>query len=420
MNRFLNIALLAVAFCLTALSTAFAGTGIPSSDGFEKTFVKLGSEVAAEQNWSMFKGKKLGLIVNHSSCNSKGEHLADVLAAQKLAVKLFGPEHGIRGAKDEENLKDEIDQKTGLSVISLYKSDKRAPNDEDLKGIDALVFDIQEIGVRYYTYASTMALAMKAAAKAGVEFYVLDRPNPAMPWGAFGAVLDKEFEGGFISMYPIPMTHGLTIGELAKYYNEEFGIKCKLTVVPMENYNRSLYYDQTGFPWRNPSPNIRSMDALLAYHVFGCFEMMNLSVGRGTATPFLVYGNPDWKEGRMTIDLLNLKLTGFKFDPVTFTPESSKFQGKLCKGFKVTITERSLVEPLKAMIAVASVILKQFPEAARAQEIGLTAKMIGSRKVLDLLKANKDADAIVESVEQATDPQVKAFVEKSKKYRLYQ
>jgi len=386
--------------------------------------VRLGADVASDNDFKIFAGKKLGLIVNHSSVNAKGEHLADVLAAKKLAVKLFAPEHGVRGEKDEENLKDETDAKTGLPIISLYKGDKKAPSEEDLKGVDALVFDIQEIGVRYYTYSSTMALAMKAAAKAGIEFYVLDRPNPALPLGAYGPILDKDLEGGFVSMYPITMAHGMTIGELAKFYNEEFGIKCKLTVVSMQNYSRTKFFDELGLAWRNPSPNIRSMEALLAYQVFGWMEYWDISVGRGTDTPFLLFGMPGWVGGKVALEFQELRVSGCRFTPASFTPTSSKHKDKLCGGIRLAVTEHTLIEPLQAAATVGTVMLKMMPDSSRAKAVQQGAKLLGSKKVIETMlagiRAKKDVPDIVADVEKIVQPQMKAFADRSKKYWLYQ
>lgn len=419
-NVRLNIVVLCM-MCSGVLGHGVLGHLYSQQASTPKKTVRLGMEVASDNNFAIFNGKKLGLIVNHSSLNSKGEHLADILAEKKLAVKLFAPEHGIRGTKDEENLKDETDSKTGLPVISLYKANKKAPEPADLVGVDALVFDIQEIGVRYYTYASTMALAMQAAAKAGIEFYVLDRPNPAMPLGAYGPLLDKEFEGGFISMYPIPLSHGLTIGELASYYNTEFGIKCKLKVITMQGYNRSMYYDDTKLPWRNPSPNIRSMDAVIAYHIFGWMEYLNISVGRGTTTPFLLYGNPSlsWIPGKITMELLNQNLPGLRFDQIQFKPESSKFTGLDCRGFKVVITERSLLEPQKTMISVAHTLAKYIHDSTRTKEFKAVGKTFGNRELLEMIQSRQALDKIMEKTETLINKPLQAFIARSTKYMLY-
>jgi uncharacterized protein YbbC (DUF1343 family) len=416
------------AACALLAFTILLCTLAPRLSAQTKTGFRLGTDVAADGDFAMFKGKKIGLIVNHSSLNAKGEHLADLLAARKLAVKLFAPEHGIRGEKDEENLKDDVDAKTGLPVISLYKADKKAPSIEDLRGLDALVFDIQEIGVRYYTYASTMVLAMKAAAKAGVEVIVLDRPNPMMPLGAYGPLLDKEFEGGLVSMYPIPTAHGLTIGELAKFYNDEFlapaSSQCKLTVVAMANYGRDKFYDELGLGWRNPSPNIRSLDAAIAYQIFGWVEYLDVSVGRGTDIPFLQYGTPTWVGGRIVAqDFQHLRLNGFRFTPANFTPTSSKFQAKPCQGFRASVTDRTLIEPLQAALAVGCVVLKNLPDSARTKASAAAGKLLGSKKPVEMLlagiKAKKEIEDILPDIEKAIKPQTAAFVERSKKYWLY-
>jgi uncharacterized protein YbbC (DUF1343 family) len=421
--RLMSLMMLFLLFFVLPLHHSHAQTTSTANNAPAQKF-RLGVDVASDAEFGILKGKKLGLIVNHSSLNAKGEHLADVLATQKLAAKLFAPEHGIRGEKDEENLRDDTDPKTNLPVISLYKSDKKAPSDDDVKGLDALVFDIQEVGVRYYTYASTMVYAMKAAAKANIEFYVLDRPNPCMPHGAYGPTLDKEFEGGFISLYPIPTAHGLTIGELAKFYNEEYGIKCKLTVIKMDGYTRGKFYDELGVGWRNPSPNIRSMDTAIMYQLFGWLEGLDVSVGRGTDAPFLQYGTPSWIAGKISLDFQGLRVEGMRFVPNSFTPNSSKFQGKLCQGFRASITDRTLIDPFQAAVSVASIVLKNLPDSARTKAVTLAGRMFGSKKAIEIMladiKARKEIADLVEDLAKAVKPQTQAFIERSKKYRLYE
>ncbi len=381
---------------------------------------KVGLEVLRDLDFAPLRGKKIGLIVNHSALTREGTHAADMLAKQGIATKLFAPEHGIRGAKDELINNNETDSATGLLVVSLYTEKKKAPSLEDLRGLDALVFDIQEIGVRYYTYATTMVYGMKAAAEAGIPFYVLDRPNMASPLGVYGPILEKEFHGGFTSYYPIPIAHGMTMGELAQYYNAEFGIGAKLTVVPMQGYDRTKFYDELGFPWRNPSPNIRSIDAVLGYHCLGMLEDMTWSVGRGTQEPFMTYGlvvsNGTIQTGVQNVQKMNAKnLLGIAFNFSMFTPGSSKLQGKTCLGFNIRFTNRRTVNPMRTMLTVMREIVKFFPDSSRNKEIDRTARSVGSRKLLAMFKAGKSVDEI----ERAFSKEASDFAKQTKKYHIY-
>jgi uncharacterized protein YbbC (DUF1343 family)/CubicO group peptidase (beta-lactamase class C family) len=392
----------------------------PSSEN-APTF-RIGLEVLQREDFAPLRGKKIGLIVNHSAVNRSGAHAVDIFHKQGLVTKLFAPEHGIRGTKDELINNNEVDSATGLPIFSLYQATKKEPSEEELKGVDALVFDIQEIGVRYYTYATTMVYCMKAAAKAGVPFYVLDRPNMASPLGVYGPIAEKEFHGGFTSLYPMPIAHGMTMGELAQFYNTEFGINVKLTVIPMQGYKPDVFYDEQepAFPWRNPSPNIRSMNAVIGYHLFGALEDITWSVGRGTESPFTTYGvslpNFTMIDGNTFIQRLNAKkLPGLSFGFIVFNPSSSKLQGKQTFGFTLNINDRRAIKPFLTMMTVAQELHKIFPDTSRAKELDRTARSVGSRKVLAMLKAGKTPFEI----EQSLQAEGKEFLQKRSKYLMY-
>jgi uncharacterized protein YbbC (DUF1343 family)/CubicO group peptidase (beta-lactamase class C family) len=405
-------ALFLLVFCFVSTRCFGAAADIPP--------FKVGLEVLRDQDFAPLRGKKVGLIVNHSALTREGSHAADMLAKQGIAVKLFAPEHGIRGTKDEIINSNEIDSATGLTIISLYTAKKKGPSQEDLQGLDALVFDIQEIGVRYYTYATTMVYGMKAAAEAGIPFYVLDRPNMAAPLGVYGPILESEFHGGFTSFYPIPIAHGMTMGELAQFYNAEFGIGAKLTVIRMQGYDRSKFYDELGFPWRNPSPNIRSMDAVIGYHCLGMLEDMTWSVGRGTSEPFVTYGlslpNKTIQDGIKNVQTLEAqKLPGLHFSYSMFTPGASKLQGQTCLGFSLSVSNRSAIKPFRTMLTMLREVSKLFPDSVRNKEIDRTARSVGSRKLLAMMKAGKSIDEI----ERAFSKEASNFQEKSRKYYIY-
>jgi uncharacterized protein YbbC (DUF1343 family) len=250
--------------------------------------VRLGIDVLVDDQFKRLEGKRVGLITNHTGLDRTGKSTADLLhqAPNVKLVALFGPEHGIRGTLDRDGITDSVDEATGVRVYSLY-GETRKPTPRHLEGLDALVFDIQDIGTRFYTYESTMGLAMEAAADAGIEFIVLDRPNPIGGEIVEGPLLDTGRES-FVGYHTIPVRHGMTVGELAQMFAKERKIDVDLTVVELEGWRRSQYLFETGLTWVNPSPNMRSLEAALLYPGIGLLETTNVSVGRGTDTPFEV------------------------------------------------------------------------------------------------------------------------------------
>jgi uncharacterized protein YbbC (DUF1343 family) len=271
---------------------------------------------------------------------------------------LFSPEHGIRGALDEEKINDSLDKKTGLPVYSLY-GDNRAPTSEQLKNVDALVFDIQDIGCRFYTYISTLRLGLEAAAKEKKKFFVLDRVNPIGGVAVEGPVMiDAEV---FTATHAIPVRHGMTLGELARLMNVERKIGADLQVIPVVGWRREWLFDQTALPWVNPSPNMRTLAAALLYPGVGLLEF-SISVGRGTDTPFEVLGAPYANDLRLAYELNKLGLPGLRFMPVRFTPTASIFKGQACGGVRVQITDRFLMKSVPAGIAIATVFQRLYPK----------------------------------------------------------
>ncbi len=295
-------------------------TGYGASDRPDR--VRPGIEVLAASGFAPLVGKRIGVITNHTGIDASGRStLKLLLRAPGVKVRaIFSPEHGLSGALDEKVASGK-DPATGLHVYSLYGKVTR-PTAEMLRGLDALVYDIQDVGARFYTYITTMAYAMEAAAGAGLDFYVLDRPDPITASMVQGPVLDPELKS-YIGYFPLPVRYGMTAGELAQLFNKERAIGAKLHVVPMEGYRREVWFDQTGLRWVNPSPNLRSLTQAILYPGVGTIESANVSVGRGTGTPFEIIGAP-WIAGeRLARYLSGRHLSGVVFEPVTFTPAAS-------------------------------------------------------------------------------------------------
>ncbi len=317
--------------------------------------IRTGLDAWVRDGFAALKGGRVAAIVNPTSVDASFRHLADLLhKAGKLAA-LFGPEHGIRGEAQYMVPVGEVarDRHTHVPVYSLYGStfDSLSPKPEQLAGVDALVFDIQDVGSRYYTYVYTMALAMKAAAKAKLPFYVLDRPNPIGGLQTEGNVVNAGFES-FVGLYPIPNRHGMTVGELAQLFNQQQGFGCELTVVPCEGWKREQYFGDTGLPFISPSPNMPTPDTALVYPGMCQGEGTNVSEGRGTCRPFEQFGAP-WLDGSaVAAQLQSLKLPGVKFRPVAFTPTFDKFTGQSCEGAFIHVTDRHAFQPLLTGLAV--------------------------------------------------------------------
>jgi uncharacterized protein YbbC (DUF1343 family)/CubicO group peptidase (beta-lactamase class C family) len=324
------------------------------------TRVLTGIDVLERDNFKPLAGMRVGLITNHTGRNREGRQTIDVLhkAPGVKLVALFAPEHGIRGLADE-NISDSKDEATGLPIYSLY-GDTRRPKSEQLKDLDALVFDIQDVGVRFYTYISTLGYVLEEAAKVKLPVFVLDRPNPIGGVDFDGPIADKD-KLSFTSYHTIPSRHGLTIGELAQLFNRQRNIGADVRVIKMDGWRRSMWFDETNLTWVNPSPNMRSLTEATLYPGVGLLETTNVSVGRGTDTPFEIVGAP-WIQGDKLAELLNQRgLQGVRFVPVRFTPNASVFKGESCGGVNIIVTDRAAFRPLLTGIEMALALRKLYP-----------------------------------------------------------
>lgn len=309
------------------------------------------------------RGKRVALITNHTGIDRSRIADIDLIAGHKdlKLVALLAPEHGIRGdAQDGVTIENETDPKTGIPIHSLYLSEDRGPTDAMLKDVDAIVYDLQEVGGRTWTYVSTMALSMQAAAKKGIPFVVLDRPNPIGGEIVEGALLDPKFKS-FVGMYPIPARHGMTVGELAMLFNKNHGIGANLIVAPVKNWRRSQWQDETGLPWINPSPNLRSLAALTSYPGSVYFEGTNLSEGRGTDRPFEQIG-ASWLKATDVVATMNgRKLPGIRFEAITMavSPAAAKFKGQTIPAIRFAVTDRQAYRPVRTALLLIDEIRRQ-------------------------------------------------------------
>ena len=373
--------------------------------------LRLGIDVLAAEDFKQLRGKRVGLITNHTGCDSRGVTTVEWLQqAEGIELTaLFSPEHGL-GGKFDEHVGDAVDERTGLPIYSLYGENRR-PTSEQLAKIDVLVFDIQDIGTRFYTYISTMSLAMEAAAKAGKEFVVLDRPNPTGGTTIEGPLLDAGRES-FVGCHPIPVRHGMTIGELALMIAAEKRYELNLNVVPMEGWRRDMYWHDTPLEWINPSPNMRSPVEALLYPGIGLLETTNVSVGRGTDTPFEVLGAP-WLDGRRLAEVVNRRrLPGVRLVPIRFTPTASKFAGESCGGVRFVVTDWNRLRLVQLGLSIAQALRTLHRDQWEAEPY---IKLLGNEAVFRRVLAGDDAASILRDVE----PQLREFRERRKPFMLY-
>jgi uncharacterized protein YbbC (DUF1343 family)/CubicO group peptidase (beta-lactamase class C family) len=358
--------------------------------------VLTGIDVLERDGFKQLEGRKVGLITNHTGRDRSGRSTIEVLAEAKnlKLVALFSPEHGLRGIEDSpvENTRD---QKTGLPVYSLYEKDRRRPTPQMFKDIDTLVFDIQDVGARFYTYIATCGYAMEEAAKNGVRFVVLDRPNPINGYDIEGPVADRELAEqssySFTSYHSIPVRYGMTIGELAMLFNAERKIGAELTVIKMDGWRRADYFDGTALTWVNPSPNMRSLAEAVLYPGVGLLETTNLSVGRGTDTPFEVIGAP-WLDGQKLAEALNhAGLAGIRFVPVRFTPKASKFANEECGGVNIIVTDRAAFHSVAAGVEIAYQLHQLYPGAWKVDDY---LRLLVNRGALTALKDGRTPSEI--------------------------
>ena len=353
-----------------------------------------GLDVLRAESYAPLLGKRVGLVTNHTGRARDGAPAIDLLhgARDVSLVALFSPEHGIRGVLDAK-VPSEVDPKTGLPIHSLY-GETRRPTPPMLERLDALVIDLQDIGARFYTYMTTMAYVMEEAAKRRIPVFVLDRPNPIDGFQVEGPTLDKAMIG-FTGYFPaMPIRHGMTLGELARLFNAENRIGADLTVIPMKNWERSRWFDETGLPWINPSPNMRNLIQATLYPGIGAIEGTNISVGRGTDTPFEQLGAP-WIDGVQLADALNARaIPGIRFYPVRFTPVSSKYANQECHGVFMNVTDRAVLRPVRVGLEIAAMLHKLY---GTRYELEAAERLFGSREGLTRVRLGEDPAAIAAS-----------------------
>src|SRR5690349_16881773 len=363
------------------------------NEGYGSTKVLTGIDVLERDNFKPLAGMRIGLITNHTGRDREGRQTIDVLnkAPGVKLVALFSPEHGIRGVADEK-VSDSKDETTGLPIYSLY-GETRRPQPEQLKDLDALVFDIQDVGARFYTYISTLGYVLEEAAKVKLPVFVLDRPNPIGGVDVEGPLADND-RLSFTSYHRIPTRHGLTMGELAQLFNRQRNIGADVRVIKMEGWRRSMWFDETNLTWVNPSPNMRSLTEATLYPGIGLLETTNVSVGRGTDTPFELVGAP-WIQGEKLAELLNQRgLQGVRFVPVRFTPNASVFKGEPCGGVNIIVTDRAAFHPLLAGIEMALALRKLYPNEWKVDSY---LRLLANADTLERVKRGDSARDIVAS-----------------------
>jgi uncharacterized protein YbbC (DUF1343 family) len=370
-----------------------------------------GIDVLESQKFAPLNGKRVGLITNQTGIDRNRRSTIDLLAhapGVKL-VALFSPEHGIRGTLDER-LSSTRDEKTGLPVYSLYGETER-PTDAMLAGLDVLVFDIQDAGVRFYTYITTMGYAMEAAAAHHLVFYILDRPDPLGGERIEGPMLDRD-RTNFVGYFPMPVRMAMTLGEMAQMFNAEKKIGCDLHIIRMQNWPRRFYFSDTGLAWVNPSPNLRSPEAGILYPGLEILQAGGVSVGRGTPQPFGLLGAP-WIRGEQLAAYLNQRaIPGVRFGAEKFTPDSSLHKGQLCEGVSVVLTDRNALQSMRLGVEIASALVKLYPGKFDAAKM---IELAGNDATIHQLLDGRDPSDIAAS----WDKDLEAFRKARTKYLLY-
>lgn len=388
--------------------------------------VKAGADILFEKRTELIDGKRVALITNHTAMLSNGLHLADALSQYKKTslIVLFGPEHGIRGdAPDGRTIHDTTDEKTGVPIYSLYGKIQK-PTPEMLKDVDVIIFDIQDVGARFYTFISTMFLGMEAAAERDIHFVVLDRPNPITGIDVEGPIRVDSLKT-FVGWVPIPISHGMTVGELAVMANVSGWLKdkkpAKLSVVKMEGWKRTMWYEQTALTWIKPSPNMATVNTAVVYPGMCLIEGINVSEGRGTERPFETVGAP-WIDGtRLSTSLNAKKLPGVKFEPVSFIPKeipgvasNPKYKGKECGGVLITVTDRKKFEAVKTGITVVHTIHSLYKDSLVFRERGFD-RLAGTPVIREMIQQGRT----VQEIGAVWSKELKEFIELRKKNLLY-
>jgi uncharacterized protein YbbC (DUF1343 family)/CubicO group peptidase (beta-lactamase class C family) len=370
-----------------------------------------GIDVLELDNFAALAGKHVGLITNQTGIDRNGRSTIDLLAhapGVKL-VALFSPEHGIRGAEDA-NVDSSKDAATGLPVYSLYGTTRR-PTDQMLAGIDTLIFDVQDAGVRFYTYITTMGYAMEAAARHHIAFYILDRPDPIGGELIEGPILGAD-KLSFVGYFPMPVRMGMTLGEMAQMFNAENHIGCDLHVIPMKDWNRRQWFEETGLPWTPPSPNLRELTSTVLYPGLEILQNAGISVGRGTDTPFELFGAPYIHGVELAAALNRRYIPGVRFVATKFTPRSGPHKDELCEGAEIVITDRASVHSMLMGFEIAAALAKLYPELFHVEQLAL---LVGNSSYINRLQSGDSPTRIFSD----EDPALEAFRTMRSKYLIY-
>jgi uncharacterized protein YbbC (DUF1343 family) len=408
-KRSLAILVVVVAIIIVSANTPRHTTG--SAKLQKSAATQTGIDVLEEQNFAPLRGKHVGLITNQTGVDSQGRRTIDVLAhadGVKL-VAIFSPEHGLNG-KANAAVENSTDSETGITVYSLFGKTQK-PTDQMLQGIDALVIDIQDAGVRFYTYITTMGYAMEAASKLDIPFFVLDRPDPQGGEKIVGPMLDRE-RISFVGYFPMPLMYAMTLGELANMFNAENQTGADVHVIAMKNWRRGQTYDQTGLKWIPPSPALRTVNEVFLYPGVEILQPTGLSVGRGTDNPFEAVGAPWIQSDALMRSLEPRQIPGVRFSATTFTPSDNLYSGYLCSGVRIEITDRSTFDPVRMGLEIADALHRQYPE--RLQIVNL-ADLLGAEQAVEDLVHYKPPSEIIKS----WDNDLKSFRTLRSKYLIY-
>jgi uncharacterized protein YbbC (DUF1343 family) len=392
-----------------------------------KINIATGADLLLSENIDLVEGRNIAIVTNHTAVLSNGTHLIDALYSSEFRIKivaLFGPEHGIRGqVQAGEKIENLIDEKTQVPIYSLYGKDKK-PTKEMLKGVDVLLFDMQDVGARFYTYISTLYYSLQAAAENNIPVVVLDRPNPISGNYVDGPIRQDSLSS-FVGIAPIPIAHGMTFGELANYFNDENllgnNLHATLEVLKMKNWKRNYFFDDLNLPWIKPSPNITDLQTAILYPGTCLIEGTNVSEGRGTTQPFLTIGAPFIKAKKLVDALHKFKFKGLTFTETSFTPidipnvsVNPKHKGKLCRGITIKVIDKRKVESVKFGIALLSVLHKQYPTEFSFKDKTFDL-LSGDSKIREQILKNISPDKIFKSYQE----KLNNFKEKRNKYLLY-
>jgi len=385
-----------------------------------KYMVRTGLDRLLEEKLDLIKGKRIGLVTNQTGITRELMSNIDALISIKDVnlVALFAPEHGLRGCEQAgELVKSYKDPKTGITVYSLYGKTKK-PTPQMLEDIDLLLFDIQDVGARFYTYISTLKYVLEGAAESGVKVLVLDRPNPITGYKVEGPVLDTAFSS-FVGIAPIPIRHGMTVGELALMFNDIFSLKAEVEVLKMDGWQRNMWFDDTGLPWVAPSPAMPNLETAVVYPGICLLESTNISCGRGTTKPFLTLGAP-WIDGNTLAKVLNSKeLPGVKFRSIAFIPGYSKYEGERCGGVEIHVLDRDEFQPVRTGLEIIASVKKLYPKEFEWQppQNGLYGfdKLMGTDRVRKALDKGVAVDKIIQEWQESLN----TFKKNREKYLLY-